>query len=731
MEREFIPVKVAVMLVSDAPSTLDEATGKLVVDKLAEAGHDVWPIEVVKDSEVAVRKQMDSWIDFSDVDVIIAISGFETDSTNIALAPLITKQLMGFSDLFRLLTYREIGTAAMLTEVIAAQCGHVFVFALPAARGAVATALEKLLIPQLDCRTRPRNLVMKMMRHKSKVPTTGPMSFPPTENTPFGVPPPPRSSNGRTAPPPPPKRNPATHSTPPMPIVAVAAPPVVSRTISDPNITELDPNVVIEEAVSNPAITPPPLDSMEEAIERSIEASANELDDDFKQAQGTPPPPLDDDDPAVIATREHASKSPEAQAAAWVAAVEEAASKQIKKTAAERAEREARRSGEHKVPDVAELAAAAKAEEAKPEEPAKPEPKPEPKVEAKPEPAEEPRGKIEKATGAKAAPKPDRPVDNVAAVIVDDPELVEKRARAASIKPATTLKPPPPVARAVEATDLPVFPARHATPAPPKSNRGWMMIGGLALIGAIVLLITVMGKRGTASDDRKDNPPTQPDLASTPPPVEPPDNGNTIGVLIGDPPPAPTPDDASADIEMEPQNARTPAGGSSDVARPKPREPREPKEPKEPVNPDDPDLTKAPANPITADECDEVTCILNKFNKPCCERYKPKDAPPPAPVENPNPTNPNPSGGPVELDKTLIRIGVERFRAQIISCGEQSAAKGTVSLSVTVKPDGTVGSVSVSATPDAALGECAANVMRKATFAKTQNGGSFTYPFVF
>ena len=142
MEREFIKIKVAVMLVSDAPSTLDEATGKLVVDRLSDAGHEVWPVEVVKDSEDAVRKQIDSWIDFSDVDVIIAISGFETDAMTSALAPLITKQLTGFSDLFRLLTYREIGTAAMLTEVIAAQCGHAFVFALPAARGAVATALD-------------------------------------------------------------------------------------------------------------------------------------------------------------------------------------------------------------------------------------------------------------------------------------------------------------------------------------------------------------------------------------------------------------------------------------------------------------------------------------------------------------------------------------------------------------------------------------------------------------
>jgi hypothetical protein len=227
-----------------------------------------------------------------------------------------------------------------------------------------------------------------------------------------------------------------------------------------------------------------------------------------------------------------------------------------------------------------------------------------------------------------------------------------------------------------------------------------------------VLLIAAMGKRNTnaSPDDRKEAtpPPTQPDLASNPP-VDPPNNNG--GVLIGDPPPA-TPD-AASDIEMEPQNARVPkppATGSGDPVTKPPKPPKDPKEPKDPKDPNDPDLTKAPTNPTTADECDEVTCILNKFNKPCCERYKPKETTPPPPVENPNPTNPtNPTGGPVELDKTLIRIGVERFRAQVIRCGEQSAAKGTVSLSVTVKPDGSVGAVSVAATPDAALGECAAN----------------------
>jgi hypothetical protein len=230
-----------------------------------------------------------------------------------------------------------------------------------------------------------------------------------------------------------------------------------------------------------------------------------------------------------------------------------------------------------------------------------------------------------------------------------------------------------------------------------------MVIGGLALIGAIILLFNVVGSR-----DGKDKKP--PELATVPPPaIEP-----MPVVGPAEPLPVVTPD-AATDIEMEPATARTP--------RPIELRPRPPQEGS--ANPDDPDLAKAPNNPTTSDECDEVSCVLTKYDKPCCERFKPP------PVEKPPVAVVDPNAGPVELDKTLIKVGVERYRAMVIRCGEQGGAKGTVSVSVTVKPDGNVQSATVAATPDPALGECVAGILRKATFAKTQNGGSFTYPFVF
>ena len=93
---------------------------------------------------------------------------------------------------------------------------------------------------------------------------------------------------------------------------------------------------------------------------------------------------------------------------------------------------------------------------------------------------------------------------------------------------------------------------------------------------------------------------------------------------------------------------------------------------------------------------------------------------------------PRGAGGiPTELDKMAVRAGIQKIKPRVVSCGEKSSDKGTVRISVSVKPDGSVSSASVESSPSAALGDCVAAALRKAEFAKTVNGGSFTYPFVF
>jgi TonB family protein len=79
----------------------------------------------------------------------------------------------------------------------------------------------------------------------------------------------------------------------------------------------------------------------------------------------------------------------------------------------------------------------------------------------------------------------------------------------------------------------------------------------------------------------------------------------------------------------------------------------------------------------------------------------------------------------------MISEGVGKVKARVMSCGEKSSAKGQVKVSVKVSPDGHVTSVTVKNTPDAGLGNCVAGMMQKATFARTQTGGSFAYPYTF
>ncbi len=161
MEREFIGLNIAVLAVSEAESS-GEAM-KLIVDRLGEAGH-VVSQGSIEDSVQLIRARLLEQIADPGVDVVLVLAGLLTESVGIALDPLITRGLDGFSDLLRMIAYHEIGSAAMLVDAEAAQCKSTFVFVLPDSVSQVRIALEKLLLPQLDYRTKPKNLVMRMPR---------------------------------------------------------------------------------------------------------------------------------------------------------------------------------------------------------------------------------------------------------------------------------------------------------------------------------------------------------------------------------------------------------------------------------------------------------------------------------------------------------------------------------------------------------------------------------------
>jgi hypothetical protein len=245
-----------------------------------------------------------------------------------------------------------------------------------------------------------------------------------------------------------------------------------------------------------------------------------------------------------------------------------------------------------------------------------------------------------------------------------------------------------------------------------------LVLAGLALATSTFLLVLYLGQRDTPTSVAG----TRPDQAIVRiPPPPPPPEPKPVAVPID----AAEPDasvDAAEPIDAEPTalDPVTPTKTPS-IAKREPRTPtRSP--PTTPTNPPTPDPDDQPKNPPPElGSCDEVSCILEKYARSCCARFKPAD-PGPRPI---------PSGVPEELDKAMIRAAVDKMRPVIIGCGEKAGVHGTVKVAVSVAASGAVDSASVAATPDPTLGDCVAGAMRKLSFGKTKSGGSFTYPFVF
>jgi len=127
--------------------------------------------EIVTDNRDAIRALMQSWIDDRGIDVIIATGGTGVtprDVTPEAMAPLVTKPIPGFGELFRWISYQEIGTSTIQSRAEAALCGQTYVFLLPGSTGAVKTAMTKILLEQLDVRHRPCNFVELLPRIRAE-----------------------------------------------------------------------------------------------------------------------------------------------------------------------------------------------------------------------------------------------------------------------------------------------------------------------------------------------------------------------------------------------------------------------------------------------------------------------------------------------------------------------------------------------------------------------------------
>jgi molybdenum cofactor biosynthesis protein B len=163
----FLPLNIAVLTVSDSRSEADDKSGALLRDKAETAGHRVVAREIVPDDVYRMRAVFSRWIADPRIQVVLATGGTGItgrDSTPEAVSPLLDKRIEGFGELFRNVSFREIGTSTLQSRAIAGLANGTFIFCLPGSSGACRTAWEQILEPQLDHRTRPCNFAQLIPR---------------------------------------------------------------------------------------------------------------------------------------------------------------------------------------------------------------------------------------------------------------------------------------------------------------------------------------------------------------------------------------------------------------------------------------------------------------------------------------------------------------------------------------------------------------------------------------
>jgi molybdenum cofactor biosynthesis protein B len=167
--RELKPLRVAVLTVSDTRNEATDKSGALLADRLREAGHMLAAKSIVRDDIYAIRAVVSSWIADPEVDVVITTGGTGLtgrDGTPEAIGVLLDKEIDGFGELFRTISYDEIGASSLQSRCLAGVANATYVFCLPGSSGACATGWDKLIGPQLDFRTRPCNLAELIPRLK-------------------------------------------------------------------------------------------------------------------------------------------------------------------------------------------------------------------------------------------------------------------------------------------------------------------------------------------------------------------------------------------------------------------------------------------------------------------------------------------------------------------------------------------------------------------------------------
>ena len=166
-KRPFLPVNIAVLTVSDTRTEADDRSGDTLVDRLTSAGHTLAARAIVKDDAGVIVRQFEQWIADPDIDAVIATGGTGVtgrDVTPEAMERVCEKEIPGFGELFRWISYEKIGTSTIQSRASAGVAQGTYLFALPGSTGACRDAWDEILVHQLDNRFRPCNFVELMPR---------------------------------------------------------------------------------------------------------------------------------------------------------------------------------------------------------------------------------------------------------------------------------------------------------------------------------------------------------------------------------------------------------------------------------------------------------------------------------------------------------------------------------------------------------------------------------------
>lgn len=166
-DNSFISLNIAVLTISDSRTMAEDVSGQLLHDAAQNAGHKVADRALVKDDKYQIREVVSRWIADAAINAVVTTGGTGItgrDGTPEAIKPLLDKEIEGFGEMFRVLSYNEIKSSTLQSRALSGVANSTFLFVLPGSSGACKLAWDEIISAQLDNRTMPCNLVMLMPR---------------------------------------------------------------------------------------------------------------------------------------------------------------------------------------------------------------------------------------------------------------------------------------------------------------------------------------------------------------------------------------------------------------------------------------------------------------------------------------------------------------------------------------------------------------------------------------